>query len=115
MGNRPRQIIVPKDAVAEEALDIDEASDDQLIILHITKEDICFLYDNGIFDLINEVGDVYVTDYDIEWLKEKRKIFHVMHALKLKLLEHPNSLLLVNLYNLFNEAFIRHTSINFFL
>lgn len=115
MEQRPRHIIVPKDAKAEEAFDIDEATDDQLIILSITEEDISFLYDNEIFDLINEIGDVYVTEYDMEWLTKKRKIFHVMQALKVKLIEHPNSPLLQNLYNLFNEAFTRHTSIHFYL
>ncbi len=113
---RQRIIVVPKDKIAEEALDFNGAKEEQLIEFPIGEEDFLFMYHNGIIDLININGDALVDDYEDDWVIGKDNLSKVIKALNLRIALGGNikHQLMNNVLSLFEEAFNRDTGVYFF-
>ena len=113
---RQRVITVPKDKIAEKALDFDEATTEQLIELSIKEEDFLFMYQSGIIELINQEGGANIDDFEDDAVTGKENISKVIKALELKsnLRDHARHQLIQNVSSLFNEAFNRDTGVYFY-
>ena len=113
---RKRVITVPKDKIAEEALDYDKADKEQLIELTIREEDFLFLYQSGIIELINREGDTNVDDFEDDSVRGKENLNKVINALSLKgnLGNNTQHQLIQNLSRLFAEASDRNTGVYFY-
>lgn len=111
---RQRVITVPKDKIAEKALDFDEATKEQLIELSITEEEFLFLYYNGIIELINQEGETNIDDFEDDSVTGKENLSKVIKALNLRVDLNVYDELIQNISNLFNEAIDRDTGVYFY-
>jgi len=111
---RQRVIIVPKDKIAEKALDLDEATKEQLIELSITEEEFLFMYQNGVIELINLEGKTNVDDFEDDSVTGKENLSRVIRALNSRVDLNTYNELSQNVSNLFNEAIDRNTGVYFY-
>ncbi len=114
---RERIITVPINSIAEESLNLNEASTDQLIELKIGEDEFHFLFQNEIIKLINKEGLTNIDDFEDDVVVGKRNIHKVIKVLELKKMNFSdvNHIeLLENIINLFKEAFNRNTGIYFY-
>ena len=111
---RQRVITVPKDKIAEKALDFEEATKEQLIELSITEEEFLFLYQNGIIELINQEGETNIDDFEDDSVTGKENLSKVIKALNLRVDLNVYDELIQNVSNLFNEAIDRDTGVYFY-
>lgn len=113
---RQRIIIVPKDKVAQEALDFDKATNEQLIELPIEEEEFLCMYKTGIIELINIEGSANVDDFEDDSVTGKVNLSRVIKTLSLKesLGNHVQIRLIQKLANLFREALDRDTGVYFY-
>lgn len=113
---RQRIITVPKDKKAEEALDYDEAEKEQLIELSIEEEDCQFLYESGIIELINKIGDANIDDFEDDFVRGKENLSKIMIAINLIEFSETDSQhkLVQKILNLFKEAIDRDTGVYFY-
>ncbi len=113
---RNRIITVPKDKGAENALNYNEAKDEQLIEIILTETEYLILYDNKVFDLINQEGHANIDDFEEESITEKESIEKVIKALEKRssLTFDSSSSLINDIIRLFKEALNRDTSVHFY-
>ena len=78
---RTRQITVPKDKEAESALDYDIATPQQLLELKLTNEEFEKFWKEGIFSLINQVGNINIDDFEDEHITDLNIIENVLYEL----------------------------------
>ncbi len=114
---RRKWIIVPIDKHAERALDYDKASSEELIELGLSEEELDFLYQEGIIDLINQHGNALVDDFEEDEITDTQSLRKVTAAL----VQQAESLrgsskyrLIQDLITLFSEALNRDTGVYFF-
>lgn len=113
---RQRIIIVPKDKVAQEALDFDKATKEQLIELPIGEEEFLCMYNSGIIELINMKGNANIDDFEDDSVTGKVNLNMVINTLSLKesLGNNFQIRLIQKLANLFREALERDTGVYFY-
>jgi hypothetical protein len=113
---KQRFIIVPKDEEAENALDFDEAKDNQLIKLILQDPEFYKLYEEGLFVLINQVGNVNIDDYEDECIKDRDAINNVIKSLSIRetLVSEEIKPLFIQIKQMFEEGLRRRTGIYFF-
>jgi hypothetical protein len=113
---RTRVITVPKDKKAEEALDFDIATEEQLIELALSEEEFYFLDRSGVIDLINSEGNTIVDDFEADSVTGTENLSKVIEALSSKEFAGNSSQLQVvqSVLTLFKEAFHRNTGVYFF-
>lgn len=109
-----RYITVPKDENAQNALNYNEATSEQLIEIHVAENEFKEIWDSGFFKLINSFSgsniDTYETESitDIDVLKNilESKVFDNEKFVKIRLVREIKELI--------NDAISRKTSINFY-
>lgn len=111
-----RTIIVPKDKVAEVALDYNEASKDQLIEFQLNDDEMYLLFEEGVFDLVNDVADIIIDAYEDDYVAGKEALEKVLSALEKFNMDTPPRIntLTTRLIELFKEAIARDTGVYFF-
>ncbi len=111
-----KHIIVPNDKEAEAALDYDEAKDEQVIRLTLNDEDFLFLWKAGIFELINDVANANIDDFESEEITDTANIQKVITALISRSLfaDERLKLHLQKITDLFEEALRRKVGIYIF-
>ena len=112
-----RLIIVPKDLVAMEALDYDKADDEQLIIMPLNEKEFNLLFYNRVFNLINDLGEIIIDDFEDDQVTDKAKLIKIEQALisvKNKQKGKQIETILEKLINLFSEAIQRNTGVYFY-
>lgn len=113
---RERLIIVPIDKEAEENLDFDTATKDQLIELCLSENDFILLYNNRIIDLINKAGNTNIDDFEDDVVKGEKNLRNVILALNniLKSTDSDLFVLIKEILKVFEEAFARNTGVYFY-
>lgn len=113
---KQRIITVPKDKTAEQALDYNEATPEQLIELVLTDEEFNTLYENGLFTFINEAGASNIDDYESDNVKGEDNIKMVIDVLKLKksVFDNNSAKIVDQVIDLFSEALSRDTGVYFY-
>ena len=113
---KQRVIVVPKDKVAQELLDRDEATDQQLLELYLSNEEFYFLYKKGIFELINQITGSLIDDFENDSVLEKEKILKIIESLNAQRVMFTNEWLVIiqKIVNLFEEALKRGTGVHFY-
>jgi hypothetical protein len=71
-------IIVPTNKAAQKALDIDEASDDQLFQLKLSGPEFRALWQTGIFDEINRLAGVNIDDFEDESITDTAALHQIV-------------------------------------
>ncbi len=109
-------IIVPKNKKAEKALDYDQAKNGDLMELFLTKEEFYILWNADVFDLLNEVGDAWIDEYEEGDITSAENLQKSIQALQAKDYSHNTQLsALVNkLIQLMQEALKRGVGIYFY-
>ncbi|NBB18478.1 hypothetical protein GVN20_03835 [Runella sp. CRIBMP] len=113
---KQRWIIVPIDKNAEQALDYNKATEEQLIESSLTPDEFVLLESLGIFQLINEEGSSNIDDYEDDFVSEEEAIKKVIKALRLKEATLDKDLLplVAKIRTLFEKALIRGTGVYFY-
>ena len=114
---RQRIITVPINSVVEKALNLNEASTDQLIELKISEDEFLFLFQNEIIKLINREGRTNIDDFEDDSIIGKKNINKVIKVLELKKMDFSDLnhiVLLENIIKLFKDAFNRNTGVYFY-
>lgn len=111
-----RIVIVPKDKNAGYALDYNEATKDQLIEFVLEEDKMHLLFKAGVFELINNIGNIIIDDYEDDHIAGKEKLQKVRMALevfnqKTDIVVKP---LVKKLVSLFEEAIKRDTGVYFY-
>lgn len=101
-------ITVPKNQVAQEALDYDYDASEQLIELELTKEEFEELWNDGVFTAINRIIGNNIDDFEDEHIMDLQVIEHVWNELK------TNQIAPKNILQMFELALIYKTSIHFY-
>ncbi|MBX3239061.1 MAG: hypothetical protein KIT80_09790 [Chitinophagaceae bacterium] len=111
-----RVIVVPKDRLAQELLDRDEATDQQLLELYLSDEEFYFLYKRGIFALINQIAGSLIDDFENDSVLEKEKILKIIESLNAQKAMFTNEWLVIiqKIVDLFEEALKRGTGVHFY-
>lgn len=109
---RNRVISVPKDANAESALDFNEAKASQLLEFSLREDEFFMLYQKGIFDNINYLGNTSIDDFEDAYVKGDVYLKKVINFLKQE--EYEDIPVLKNICDLFEEALTRKTGVHFF-
>lgn len=73
-----KKIVVPKDKDAKSSLDYDEATSEQLIEVVLDEIEFKKLWETGFFELINNIADVNIDDYEDESIEENEKLKKVL-------------------------------------
>jgi len=73
-------IIVPKDKEAENALDYDEASPDQLIEVSFVDSEFKELWDVGFFGALNDMTEAMIDDFESAEIVEKEHLEEVLNS-----------------------------------
>jgi len=100
-------IIVPKDKEAEVALDYDTATSEQIIELNLTDNEFENLWNQGVFDLINNFSNCNIDDYEDEHITDLDLIANSIQELKKT---DYNS----DIIKMFELALLYKTSIHFY-
>ncbi len=113
---KKRLITVPKDKFAECALDADTATKEQLIERSLNDEEFMVLYQSGLFELINKIGNANIDDYEDDFVKGEENIKKVINVLVLEGYTSDSILnqLIIELKSLFEEALSRGTAVYFY-
>lgn len=113
---KKRIVSMPKDVDAARMLNYDRALNDQLIELELDEELFYLLWREQIFDIINEVGNSNIDDYEDDVVIGADNLFQVIRALELKENTTDDDLneLVVKIRCLFEEALQRGTGVYFF-
>lgn len=113
---KQRVIVVPKDKVAQELLDRNEANDQQLLELYLNDEEFYFLYKRGIFKLINQIADSIIDDYESDSVLENEKISKIIETLNSQKssIANSGSSIIQKIIDLFEEALKRGTGVHFY-
>lgn len=107
-------ILVPLDKKAEIDLDFDEAKDYQLIKLILSDNEFDNLYTEGLFNLINQVGNTNIDEFENDSVCGLENLKAVILALNEFKLISKHKEILFKLSYMFNEAFRRNTSVHFY-
>lgn len=110
---RNRVITVPKDKIAEMSLSFDKATKEQLIELSITEEEFLFLYQKGIFELINLTIGTNIDDFEDDAVTGKDNLSKIIRVLNLRGNLNNNESI-KSLSKLFYEAVDRDTGVYFY-
>lgn len=105
-------MIVPKDIDAENALDYDEATPEQLIKLEFAESEFKELWNVGFFDALNEMTWAMIDDFESAEIIKKEDLEEVLGS---DVFDIPVSNdILVRIKYLFQEALERGTGVYFF-
>lgn len=109
-------IIIPKDKESEKLLDFDNAKPEQLLELRLNKGDFEKLYEEGVFDLINEISNSNIDDYENEEIKDIAIIKKIIDQLIIKENSVNNELKnkVSEIRKLFEEALRREVGVYFY-
>lgn len=107
-------ILVPKDKDAENALDFDQAADEQLITLVLDNNEFYDLYQEGIFELINSSANVNIDDFESEEIMGEDKLSKVISVLTQKSVPENLKSKTEEIIKLFKEALNRKTGVYFY-
>ena len=113
MGHN-RIFSVPLDSLAQEALDRDEASQDQLMERQITNEEFEYLFKSGILEKINTECDCNIGDYESEEITELANLKKFRDILYNEGSKGGFESLFKDLLKLSNEAVERRTGVYIF-
>ncbi|WP_149695813.1 hypothetical protein [Chitinophaga sp. CF418] len=75
-----KTVTVPKDKDAENALDYDEATPDQLLEVLLTDEEFDELWAAGVFDIMNEITGAMIDYFESAEIVEKEKLEKVLES-----------------------------------
>ncbi|MBT2620292.1 hypothetical protein [Chryseobacterium sp. ISL-6] len=103
-----KTIIVPKNKEAENALDYDTASKEQLVELNLSEQEFEKLWNEGVFFLINKVSKCNIDDYEDEHITDLSLISNTLIELN-KILDGSEKII-----KMFEFALIYKTSIHFY-
>ncbi len=111
-----RVIVVPKDRLAQELLERDEATDQQLLELYLSDEEFYFLYKQGIFELINQIAGSLIDDFEDDSVLEKEKILKIIESLNAQKAMFTNewTVIIQKIVGLFEESLKRSTGVYFY-
>ena len=112
---RNKVITVPKNKFAEQVLNFNQAQKEQLIELYLNDEEFEILYKKKLFELINQIAETNIDEYEDDSVSGKEKIGNVLTRLNLEnySLDDEYNKLIKKIINLFEEAFNRDTAIYF--
>lgn len=108
---KSRTIVVPKDKDAQNALNYNEATEEQLIEVSLHEEEFISLLNAGFFESINRVAAVNIDDYEDECIVEHQKLVAVSNS---KLFTGNLSEKVKQIKALFDEAIKRDTGVYFY-
>lgn len=112
----PKIILVPLNKKSEDKLDFDDTKDNQLIQLILTDIEFEFLYLEGLFNLINQVGNTNIDEFENDSVNGLDNLIAIILALNEYIIksksEHKE--ILIKLLNMFHEALSRDTSVHFY-
>ncbi len=74
MPDHKRSIVVPKDLEAMQALDFDEAADEQLVSWDLSDADFTVLWQSGVFSILNSELSCLIDDYEDEQIIDGTQI-----------------------------------------
>lgn len=109
-----RVFSVPLDRQAQEALDRDEASQDQLIERKITNEEFKYLFESGLLEKINSECDCNIGDYESEEITGLASLRKLRDILSTEDSKGAFESLFEDLLKLSNEAIDRETGVYIF-
>ncbi|MBS0032458.1 hypothetical protein ACTJJ0_34635 [Chitinophaga sp. 22321] len=106
-----KTIVVPKDQEAKRALDYDKATSEQLIELVLDETEFKKLWGTGFFELINNIAEVNIDNYEDEAVEEKEKLEKVLASeiFTITIIDKVKQI-----KSLFEEALKRKTGVYFF-
>ncbi len=105
-------ITVPKDKEAENALDYDEATADQLIEVFLIGDEFKELWKIGFFDALNDMTQAMIDDFESAEIVKKEDLEKVLNS---DVFSMPASNdILDRIKHLFQEALDRGTGVYFF-
>ncbi|MFP7655377.1 hypothetical protein [Chryseobacterium proteolyticum] len=104
----PKTIIVPKNKEAENALDYDTATKEQIVELNLSEQEFEKLWNEGVFSLINKVSECNIDDYEDEHVTDLGLISNTLIELN-KILSGSE-----NIIKMFEFALTYKTSIHFY-
>jgi len=109
-------ITLPKNKKAEEALNYNQAKNEDLIELSLTKEEFYILWNAEVFDLLNEVGDAWIDEYEEGDITSAERLQKSIKALQAEDYSHNAQLsaLVDKLIQLMQEALKRGVGIYFY-
>ncbi len=108
----PRVMTVPKDKDAENALDYDEATPEQLIEVYLVGGEFKELWDVGFFDALNEMTEAMIDDFESAQIVKKEHLEMVLNSEVFNM--EVSGDILDRLKHLFQEALERDTGVYFF-
>ena len=111
---KKRCIIVPKNAEAANKLNYNLANPEELIEIALTEDDFNQLEKSRFFDFLNIIADVNIDDYEDEVIEGRDKLQKVLNAMDTFNIDSQQKLLLNNIKELFSEALLRNTSVQFY-
>lgn len=108
-------IIVPRDKFTEQELNYNQAQKEQLIELYLNDDEFDLLYKKKLFELINQIAETNIDDYEDDSISGKEKIGNVLARLNLEVhsIDDEYNKLIKKMITLFEEAFNRDTGIYF--
>jgi hypothetical protein len=111
-----KQIVVPKDARAREALDTGASQQADLVEVTLRDAEFQLLWSAGVFEAINEAAGSAIDDYEDEGISDPLALAHATDCLAelQKKAEGDLAALLRLLTFLFKEASHRATEVHFF-
>jgi hypothetical protein len=104
-------IIVPKDKTALKELDFDEAKPDQLIEYILTEKEFSTLYNTGVIDSINEIGNSNIEEFEDDVINDEKRLSDVLDFL---MKSNESSEILNPIIHIFQEAIKRKTAVFFY-
>jgi hypothetical protein len=110
---KDRLIVVPTSKEAEQRLDYNKCTDNDLIEYNLNEVEFDELYDIGFFAELNDKLGLMIDDYESEEILED-KLKNLEDVMECYLGENPRNILLSNLNNLFQVAYEKRTGVFFF-
>lgn len=84
---------------------------EKALVLELNEEELNYLWDKGLFEMISIAADIIIDVYEEEWLEDLEKMKTALSELEKS--EKYNDLLSEKVKNLFREAIERKTAIDF--
>jgi len=103
-----KQIIVPKNIKAQQALTYDNATNEQLLVWELTDEEYNHLNDLNVFEIINDKCNTLIDDYEDEEIAYS-KLQEIIN-----IFDRNNDKLLNKFHQYILEAINRKTSLHFY-
>ena len=110
---KDRLIVVPTSKEAEQRLDYDKCTDNDLIEYNLNEKEFDELYDIEFFAELNDKLGLIIDDYESEEILED-KLKNLEDFMECYLGKHPRNILLRNLNDLFQVAYEKRTGVFFF-